>query len=73
MNEGHHDDQPGIDHEARHFGDAPDIFDPVLVGEAQILVEPMTHVVAVEQVGVPAFGVQLLLDQVGDGRFARAR
>ncbi|MNY47017.1 hypothetical protein D3C86_1822510 [compost metagenome] len=32
----------------------------------------MAHVVAVEQIGVPAQGMQLALDQVGDGRFARA-
>ncbi|MNS08655.1 hypothetical protein D3C72_401210 [compost metagenome] len=32
----------------------------------------MAHVVAVEQIGVPAQGMQLALDQVGDGRFTRA-
>ena len=36
------------------------------------LVEPVADVVAVEQVGVAADGVQLALDQVGDGRLAGA-
>ena len=57
----------------RHLGDAADVLDAVGVGEAEVAVEPVAHVVAVEQVGVAAERVQLLLDQVGDGRLARAR
>ena len=65
-NEGHHDDEPGIDHQARHLGDAADVFHPVLIREAQILVEAVPHIVAVEQEGVPVHPMQLLLHEVGD-------
>jgi hypothetical protein len=44
------------------------------VGEAQILVEAVADIVAIQQVGVPdRRTVQLLLHQVGNGRLARAR
>src|SRR6202795_3068452 len=43
--EGHHDDEPGIDHQACHLGDTSNVLDSILVGEAQVLVEPMTHIV----------------------------
>ena len=46
--------RPGIDHQLRHLGDAADVLDAVLVGEAEVLVQAVAHVVAVEQVGVPA-------------------
>ena len=48
MNEVRHD-QAGIGHQLRDFGDAADVLDAVGGGEAEILVEAMTHVVAVEQ------------------------
>ena len=66
-------DQPGIDHQLGHFADAADILDPVGLGEAQILVEPVADIVAVEQKSVSPDRVKLLLDEVGDGRFARPR
>ncbi len=66
-------DQAGVDHQLGDLGDAADVLDPVVVGEAQVLVEAVADVVAVEQVGVAAVGVQPLLHQVGDGRLARAR
>ena len=56
----------------RHLGDAADVLDAVGVGEAEVLVEAVADVVAVEQVGVAAERVQPLLDQVGDGRLAGA-
>ena len=56
----------------RDFGDAADVLDAVGVGEAEIAVEAVAHVVAVEQVGVAAERVQLLLDQVRDRRLAGA-
>jgi hypothetical protein len=43
------------------------------VGEAEVAVEAVAHVVAVEQVGVQAQRQQRALDQVGDGRLAGAR
>ena len=70
--ERHQHDQAGIDHQLRDLGDAADVLDPVGVGEAEVLVEAVADVVAVEQVGVAAERVQPLLDQVGDGRLAGA-
>ena len=46
-------DQAGIGHQLRDFADAADVLDPVGLGEAQVLVEPVADVVAVEQEGVP--------------------
>ena len=57
-NERDEHDQPGVDHQLRHFGDAADVLDAVGLGEAEVLVEPVADVVAVEQVGVAAARVQ---------------
>ena len=65
-------DQPGIGHQPGDFADAADVLDPVGLGEAEIVVEAVADIVAVEQIGVPALGQQLLLDQIGDGRLAGA-
>ena len=65
------DDQPGIGHQARRFGDAADVLDAVGFGEAEILVEAMADIVAVEDVAVLALGGQALFEQVGDRRLAR--
>jgi hypothetical protein len=72
-NEADEDDQAGIHHQLRHLGNAPDVFHPVRLGEAQVAIQAMANVVAVEQIGVLAVGVQALLQQIGDGRFARPR
>ena len=53
--------------------DAPDVLDPVGIGEAQVAVEAVAHVVAVQQVGVAAERGQAPFDAVGDRRLARAR
>ena len=45
---------PGLDEELRHLADAADVLDPVGIGEAEILVEAVAHIVAVEQHGVVA-------------------
>ena len=66
------DDQPGIDEQLRHLADAADVLDAVGVGEAEILVEALADVVAIERVGMRAHGGELALDQVGDGGLARA-
>ena len=66
-------DQAGIGHEPGHLADAADILDAVGLGEAEVLVKPMAHVVAVEQEGVPVHPQQLFLHQIGDRRFAGAR
>ena len=70
--EGAEHDQPGFDHQLRDLADAADVLDPVGLGEAEIAVEPVADIVAVEQHGVVAARVQLLLDEVGDGRLAGA-
>ena len=51
MNDDQHD-QPGIDHQLGDLGDAADVLDAVGVGEAEVLVQAVADVVAVEQVGV---------------------
>src|SRR5699024_2156089 len=45
-------DQAGISHQARDLANATNVLLPILVGEAQIAVEAMADVVAVEQVTV---------------------
>ena len=70
--EGCQDDQAGVDHQPGHFGHAADVLDAVGFGEAQVLVQAVAHVVAVQQVGVASGGVELLLDQVGDRGLAGA-
>ena len=59
MNERQHD-QAGVGHQPRHFADAADVLDAVGGGEAEVLVEAVAHVVAVEQRGMHAARVQLL-------------
>ncbi len=54
------------------FGDAPDVFDAVVVGEAEIAVQPMANIVAVQQERMLALGVQQLLQRVGDRGLAGA-
>ena len=45
-------DESGIGHQLGDLADSADILDPVGLGEAKILVEPVAHIVAVEQEGV---------------------
>ena len=71
-NEGAKHDQSGLGHELGDFADAADVFDPVDFGKAQILVEPMPDIVAIEQDGMDAMRVKPRFDQIGDRRFARA-
>jgi hypothetical protein len=68
--EGRHHDQSGIDEQLRHLGDAADVFHPIGIAEAEIAVEPMAHVVAVEQIGVAAAGVERAFERIGQRRFA---
>ena len=56
--------------EGRRYPNAADIFHPVGGGKPQILVQPMAHIVAVQQIGVLAQRVEFLLQAVGGGRFA---
>ncbi len=65
-------DQSGIDHQLRDFARAPDIFDPISLGEAEVAVEAVSDVVAVQQHRMMRHREQLLLDEVGNGRLAGA-
>ena len=61
------DEQPG------GFANPANIFDPVSVGKAEVPIEPVADVVSIQHVGVTAETAQLLLDEIGDGRFSRSR
>ena len=65
-------DEAGVDEQLRHLAHAADVLDPVGGGEAEVLVEPVAHVVAVEQVGVGAALGELPFDEVRDRRLAGA-
>lgn len=60
-------DGPGFSEELGDFGNAPDVFESVLVGESEILIESAADVVAVENFDEAAVGVELTLKQVGEG------
>jgi hypothetical protein len=56
-----------------HLGDPPDVLVAALLVEAQVLVEPKAHVVAVEAVRGQPEVQQVLLERRRDGRLARRR
>src|SRR6056297_2887133 len=66
----HH--QAGVGHQACNLADASNVFDPIVVAEAQIPVQPVAHVVAVQQVAVVASLEKRLFKRVGYSRFAGA-
>ena len=70
--EGGDDNETRVCHQLGHFTDAADVFHTVGFGEAQILVQPVAHIVAVEKEGVAVHPRELLLDDVRDGRLAGA-
>ena len=51
--EGGQHDEAGVGHQPRDFADPADILDPVGLGEAEIAVETVADIVAIEQEGVP--------------------
>ncbi len=69
--EGREHDQAGIDEQFGDFRHAPDVFDAIGCREAEIPVDAMPQIVAVEQVGVTAEREQSLFDHVSDRRLAR--
>ncbi len=71
--ERHEHDQARVHHELGHFGDATDVLDAVRIRESQILVQAMTHVIAIERVRVSTERMQAFFDQVRDRRLTRAR
>src|SRR5688572_1666932 len=64
------DNEPGIHHEAGDLGGAPDVLGAVGVGEAEITIESMSKIVAVQEIRVMAGCVEALLEAVGDRRFS---
>ena len=64
-------DQPGIRHQLRHLADTANVFGPVGLGEAEIAVEPVADIVAIEQEGVTVHEGEPLFHRIGDGRLAR--
>ena len=65
-------DEPGVGHQPRHLADAADVLDPVGCGEAQVLVETVADIVAVEERSMDAARMKPGLNQIGDRRFSRA-
>ena len=56
-----------------HFGDAADVFLAVGGGEAEVAVQAVAHVVAVEIEGLAAQLEETPFERLGDRRFAGAR
>jgi hypothetical protein len=69
---GHEHHGAGVGEQARHLGDAPDVFGPVGPGEAQVAAEAAAQLVAVEHVDVPAGGVEAALRLPRQRGLARA-
>ena len=65
--------QPGIDHQLSHFTDAANVLFAIVVTESQIAAQPVTHIIAVKQIGAYAKLVQRLFQRPGDGGFTRPR
>jgi len=65
-------DQAGLHHELGDLADAPHVLLAVLRAEAQVAVEPVAHVVAVQQRGQDAARGQRVLQRARHGRLARA-
>ena len=66
-------DEAGIDHEPGNFRDTPDVLHPVGISEAEIAIEAVPDVVAIQDVGVHAALEEQLLKFVCDRRLAGAR
>ena len=45
-------DEPGVGHQLGHLADAPDVLDAVGFGKAEVAVEAVPHIVAVEHDGM---------------------
>ena len=53
-----------------HLRNAPDVLVPVLLAEAEVLVQPKANIVAIETVGGEAQVQQVLLERSRDGRLS---
>src|SRR6185437_10459546 len=66
-------DQSGIYEQLCRLANPANVFHAIDVCEAEIAIEPVADIVAVEQIGVSAFGEERAFDQVRNGGFARSR
>ena len=64
--------RPDFDEQLGGLADAADVFDTVGFGKAEIAIDAVADIVAVEHHGVDTALVQRLLDQIGDGGLAGA-
>ena len=70
--EGGQGDETGVGHQRGHFAHPADILLAVFVAEAQVLVEAVADIVAVQQIGVVALMGENLLQGAGEGGFSRS-
>ena len=63
----------GLDHELCDFGDPANILNSILVRKAEIAIEPVTDIVAVQKDGMTSEPMQHLLEQIRDRRLAGSR
>ena len=63
-------DDAGVGKQSRHLADAANVFLAVGGAEAEILVQAVAHVVAVEHIGQMAAFDQRMLQREGDGAFS---
>ena len=66
-------DQTRFDEQLGDLGDASNVFDAVALGEAEIAIEPMTDIVAIEHEGMFPESVKLFFQLIRDRRLAGAR
>lgn len=66
-------DDPSISEELGHLGDTADVLLAVLLGEAQIFVQPSPDVISIQTVGRDALANQVLLQSKRDGCFPSTR
>lgn len=63
---GHHN-QACIHHEFGHLGHAAYVLHPVGIGKAQVSVQPLSDVVAIQYVGALSLGMKFLFQRICNG------
>src|SRR5262249_31329383 len=72
-NERYEHDQASIRHQFGNLRDTANVLNAIGIGEAEISIEAMTHIVTIEQVGMTAERGKLALDEIGDSGLAGTR